>query len=185
MKKLKKLAFALALPASLVFILTACATKTQSGITTAATTPLSDINMVKVEIPPVLQQAKSQPYLVPDNHSCDMIRTEITQLDAALGPDLDAPGQPNAETWFDRGATLVSNSAVGALQRTAEGLVPFRSWVRKLSGAERHSKKVAASITAGLIRRGFLKGVAASTACDWTPVASQPVGEQASKDGQP
>ncbi|MGZ5182034.1 MAG: hypothetical protein ACXWC2_16235, partial [Ramlibacter sp.] len=53
----------------------------------------------------------------------------------------------------------------GAVQRTAEGLIPFRGWVRKLSGAERYSKKVAASITAGSVRRGFLKGFAASEHC--------------------
>jgi hypothetical protein len=37
--------------------------------------------------------------------------------------------------------------------------------VRKLSGAERHSKQVAASIAAGTARRAFLKGMATSQQC--------------------
>ena len=40
-----------------------------------------------------------------------------------------------------------------AVRRTVEGMVPFRSWVRKLTGAEKHSKEVAASIIAGGVRR--------------------------------
>ena len=58
-----------------------------------------------------------------------------------------------------------SGAAVGALQRTAEGVIPFRGWIRKLSGAERHSRQVAAAITAGGVRRAFLKGVRASRSC--------------------
>jgi hypothetical protein len=37
--------------------------------------------------------------------------------------------------------------------------------VRKLSGAERYSKQVAAAIAAGTVRRAFLKGMAQASAC--------------------
>jgi hypothetical protein len=37
--------------------------------------------------------------------------------------------------------------------------------VRQLSGAERYSKKVAAAIAAGAVRRGFLRGLIAARGC--------------------
>src|SRR6266480_371568 len=56
-------------------------------------------------------------------------------------------------------------ATVRALRHTAEGVVPFRGWVRKLSGAERYSKQVAAAIAAGTARRAFLKGLGVSKEC--------------------
>jgi hypothetical protein len=44
-------------------------------------------------------------------------------------------------------------------------VIPFRGWVRKLDGAERHSKEVAAAIAAGSVRRAFLKGVGQTLGC--------------------
>jgi hypothetical protein len=66
---------------------------------------------------------------------------------------------------MDKASDVAEDQAVGALQRTAEGLIPFRSWVRKLSGAEQHSREVSACIAAGSVRRAFLKGLAASQHC--------------------
>jgi hypothetical protein len=43
--------------------------------------------------------------------------------------------------------------------------VPFRGWVRKLSGAERYSKEVAAAIAAGTVRRAYLKGLGEAKGC--------------------
>ncbi|MBI5927008.1 MAG: hypothetical protein HY836_15560 [Aquabacterium sp.] len=153
---------------ALVVLLSACASKsvskTQSRMTTAAVTPLNDLNLVRDEIPEVLQNAVKAPYLKPADGSCPMVVTEVHQLDDVLGADLDAP-ESDEPSLLDRGTDAAENTAVGALQRTAEGLVPFRSWVRKLSGAERHSRKMAAAISAGSIRRAFLKGVAASQGC--------------------
>jgi hypothetical protein len=71
---------------------------------------------------------------------------------------------------MDKASDVAEDQAVGAVQRTAEGLIPFRSWIRKLSGAERHSKHVSACITAGSVRRAFLKGLAASKHCAWQEV---------------
>jgi len=46
-----------------------------------------------------------------------------------------------------------------------DGVLPLRSWVRKLSGAERYSSEVAAAVSAGRIRRPFLKGWVRGAAC--------------------
>lgn len=152
-----------------MLVLSACASKTQNRVTSAAATPLSDLNLVRDEIPEVLQNALKQPYQPPADATCPVVVAEVHQLDAVLGADLDAPASDDSPSLLDRGEDLAENTAIGAIQRTAEGLVPFRSWVRKLSGAERHSRKFAAAITAGSIRRAFLKGFAMSHGCVLTP----------------
>lgn len=154
---------------AILLCLGACASKTTSRVTGAATTPLNDLNIVRADIPEVLVDAQKGPYLMPKEANCSAIGTEIRKLDDALGPDLDAPASGDAPSLLERGTTAVENSAVGAVQRTAEGLIPFRSWVRKLTGAERYSKRVSAAITAGSVRRAFLKGVGASQSCQWGP----------------
>jgi len=59
----------------------------------------------------------------------------------------------------------VSSAAIGAVRGSAQSIVPYRSWVRKLSGAERYSREVVAAIAAGSIRRSFLKGVGHASGC--------------------
>ena len=47
----------------------------------------------------------------------------------------------------------------GLSSGAASDVIPFRGWIRKLSGAERHDKYVQAAITAGAVRRAYLKGL--------------------------
>lgn len=131
----------------------------------AVTTPLTDLNIVHAQIPEVLKQAQKQPYSVPENHSCDAIANQLHLLDDVLGADLDTPAAESTPSLLERGTDTAKNEAVKAIARTAEGVVPFRGWVRKLSGAERYSQQVSASITAGTVRRAFLKGLRAAQAC--------------------
>jgi hypothetical protein len=148
---------------ALVFV--GCATNDADKVTTAATTPLSDLNLVNAPIPETLVAAQQGPYALPASMDCTVIAADIRKLDEVLGPDLDAPVSEANRGLVERGAEGVGNAAVGALQRTAEGVVPFRGWVRKLTGAERYSKRVAAAIAAGTVRRGFLKGLSAAQKC--------------------
>lgn len=141
------------------------ASKRQAQISDAATTPLSDLNLVRAEIPPVLVAAQRSPYAPPLDRACPALAADVQALDAVLGPDLDTPPTPNNPGLVERGGNALGNAAVGALRGAAEGVVPFRGWVRKLSGAERYSKDVAAAIAAGTIRRAYLKGVALSSGC--------------------
>jgi hypothetical protein len=150
---------------AILLALSACASETKSRVGTAATTPFSDLNIIRADIPEILAEAQHHPYLAPDGNNCEAIAIEIHKLDEVLGADLDAPASENRPSLLDRGADVAQDQAIGAVQRTAEGLIPFRGWVRKLSGAERYSKRVSASITAGSIRRAFLKGIAASQNC--------------------
>jgi hypothetical protein len=150
---------------AVLLALGACASKTASRMGSAASAPLSDLNIIRADIPDILADAQQHPYLVPIDASCATIAAEIRRLDEVLGADLDVPASAASSSLLDRGSDFAEDQAVSAVQRTAEGLIPFRGWVRKLSGAERYSKKVSASITAGSVRRAFLKGIAVAQQC--------------------
>lgn len=149
-------------------LLAACASSSQDKVTNAATTPLSDLNVVRADIPDVLKAAAAAPYAVPADASCGGLAAGIRSLDEVLGPDIDAPATAGNTGLLERG----EDAATGALQRTAEGVIPFRGWVRKLTGAERYARQVSAAITAGGVRRGFLRGLAAAKACTAAPAKS-------------
>jgi hypothetical protein len=127
----------------------------------AVVTPLSDLNLVRAEIPPVLQAALKAPYGMPADRSCAALATDVQALDAVLGADLDTPPGATNPSLIDRGG----DAAVGAFRHTTEGIVPFRGWVRKLTGAEKYSREVAAAIAAGTVRRAYLKGLGLAGAC--------------------
>lgn len=131
----------------------------------AAMTPLSDLNVVQEAIPPALHAATKGPYAAPASAGCEGIAADIAALNEALGADLDDPNIREKPSLLTRGTDLAENAGVSAVRRTMEGFVPFRSWLRKLTGAEKHSKQVAAAITAGSIRRAYLKGRRDAMAC--------------------
>lgn len=137
--------------------LSGCASK--APVTEAAATPLSDLNVVRAEIPPVLQAAQKAPYAAPADRSCSALTADVQALDAVLGADLDTPSTEKNPSLIERGATDV-------LRGAAEGVIPFRGWVRKLTGAERYSRDVAAAIAAGTVRRAYLKGLGTAGGCN-------------------
>lgn len=146
-------------------IICSCTTEREKSAVDAATSPLTDLNLIQSKIPVALKIAHDNPYGMPADHSCESFRKEISALDEALGPDLDTPATPSDPGVIERATNLVGDQAVSAIRRTAEGVVPFRDWVRKLSGAERHSKQLDAAIAAGIVRRAFLKGLRTAGAC--------------------
>jgi hypothetical protein len=123
----------------------------------AVATPLQDVNVVRSKIPPVLLSALNAPYATPTDRGCDALGAEVRALDVALGADLDAPPAtaPGA----------VESGAGDLLRGAAEGVIPFRSWVRKLSGAERNAREVASAVAAGTVRRAYLKGLGQASGC--------------------
>jgi hypothetical protein len=136
-------------PILLAGFLAACASSNQTKLETAATTPLNDLNLVQNPIPEVLAIAKKQAYSIPEDADCQILSAQIAALDDVLGPDLDTPATDKNPGVIERGGEAANDAAMGALQRTAEGVIPFRGWVRKFTGAERHSRQVAAAISAG------------------------------------
>lgn len=140
--------------------------KKQTPVAEAVTAPLSDLNLIHSEIPPALIIAQKQPYKVPSELSCGALLIEVEELDALLGPDIDSTELDTNTSLIKKGVSKAKSTAVGTLRNTTESVIPYRGWVRKLSGAERYSKKVTASITAGTIRRAFLKGIMVSKECE-------------------
>lgn len=141
------------------------ASRTGADMAQAVTTPLSDLNLVNAPIPAVLLEAQRAPYAEPADGTCAGLQAQVIALDAVLGADLDVPPTPANPSLIERGTTLVSQSATQQVRGAAESVVPFRSWVRRLSGAERYSRDVAAAIAAGTVRRAYLKGMGVVRGC--------------------
>lgn len=126
--------------------------------------PFKDLNLMKNDIPPVLVALEGKPYGPPVDGTCLGLAAEVLALDAVLGPDLDAP---------TRAGQQGSRSAAKALTQASHSLVPYRSWIRKLSGAEKRAERLAAALLTGTARRAFLKGLGAAQGCE-PPAAPLP-----------
>lgn len=127
----------------------------EDSATTIAKSPLKDVGVVKDKIPQVLIDARKDAYALPSPLSCKTIFDAVDALDAELQPDLDAE---STKLKTGMSATEIGETVV-------HGLTPLRSWVRKLSGAEKNANEVQAAILAGSIRRGYLKGVGLQMHC--------------------
>ena len=141
---------------------TATAT-TKEGANVAAHAPFEDLNLLRSKIPTVLVEAVADPYARPAPVSCDSLGVELARLDDALGPDLDI-AQPK-KSRADQASAFAANAGARAMRDVTEGWIPMRSWVRYMSGAEQHSREVTAAVSAGKVRRAYLKGLAQSEGC--------------------
>ncbi|MDP3591056.1 MAG: hypothetical protein Q8R94_04200, partial [Phenylobacterium sp.] len=56
-------------------------------------------------------------------------------------------------------------AALGAVAGLASSVIPFRSRVRQLSGAERHDSLVTDAVLAGAVRRAYMKGLGEAKSC--------------------
>lgn len=161
----------------LVLSLTGCVVhQKQSKYIDAVEAPFHDLNLIQKGIPSVLVEAEIAPYLVPSDQSCEALSASIYALDVALGSDQE--GHLRDPTMYDRAVEELDEQAVDAIRNTTEGFLPFRGWIRKISGAARHSKQIARANAAGLIRRAFLKGVRVSKNCPMV-IPQQPYGPTA------
>jgi len=129
------------------------------GVGQAATAPLDDLNLRRQEVPEILIAARRAPYATDGLQRCSAVIAQIDALDEALGPDVDQPA-PAVGT-----GDQAANAALDMVRDTATDFIPLRSWVRRLSGAAAHDREVQAAIRAGLVRRGFIKGIAHQRRC--------------------
>lgn len=143
----------------------------------AVTAPLNDLNIVRTAIPKVLRDAQKNPYASPAEKTCSALAADIKSLDEALGADLDTKETSKNPGLVARGVDNLQSASVSALKKTTENVVPFRNWIRKLSGAERNSKAVASAIAAGTIRRAYLKGMGQASGCQ-APAAPYEIAHQ-------
>lgn len=158
----------------------------RAGVKGVAEAPLRDLNVLRTMIPAVLLQAMADPYERPGLARCSDLLDRLKPLDEALGEDLDVTSKEGEDGMVAKGKTTVLTVASGA----ASSVIPFRSWIRKLSGAEQHDKFVQAAITAGAVRRAYLKGLGEAKGCEppATPsheLAGAPILDQAMKPKYP
>ena len=142
----------------------------------AATGPLEDLNIKQKEIPPLLQALLENPYSMPKPMKCKTIKTEMAQLDELLGASptsqkrspnsggimnasLDNVEMPTSDEIVDAGADMAHDGIMGFI-RSQTNILPFRSIIRAISGADQHEKDVALAFQVGQLRRAYLKGLA-------------------------
>lgn len=128
-----------------------------------ATTPMSDLNLRKSEIPAQLIAAQEKPYDMTGLDRCSRIAAAVGELDAVLGEDIDMP------RLAQRGPSA------GRLAQWAVGsFIPFRGAIREISGANAQERIVLAAINAGQARRAFLKGAGQARGCRYPASAAPP-----------
>lgn len=119
----------------------------QRPIVSAAEQPMRDLNVMRERTPEILQDAVRAPYAVP-NGGCASVRAQSLQLDAELGPDVDAPKPKEGR------AQAFAADAVRSV-----AALPYRGVVRRITGAAARDEARSAAILAGMVRRGYLKGL--------------------------
>ncbi|MFT3966633.1 MAG: hypothetical protein QM690_12210 [Sphingobium sp.] len=120
--------------------------------------PARDVGLARREIAPVLLTAQASPYALPYDPWCGTIAAELAALDGALGPDYGA-------SRAERRNRLGAAAEMGG-EMVVNGLIPFRGIVREVSGAAAADRRLAAAVTAGIARRGFLHGLAQGHGCE-------------------
>jgi hypothetical protein len=133
---------------------------TSEDLGNALATPFRDINLVREEIPAVLMAAATAPYARPDPMTCAQITALLLPLNSALGPDIDQM-KADTESLGDLGGEAI----LDAIADFAASAIPYRSWVRKLSGADAQQKRMRAAVAAGAVRRAYLKGLGEQLNC--------------------
>ena len=129
----------------------------------AAQSPLEDVGLKRAEIPQKLQEIAANPYASPPME-CTAIRAEIAQLDALLERDVDALAPVANDDYVTEGTDMLQNQATGFVGSKV-GIIPLRGVVRKVSGAEKHSRALQKAYHAGRLRRAYLKGALRAMQC--------------------
>lgn len=157
--------------------LTACATTeartdqaARDDMGQAITQPFEDFNISRKGLPPALKAAAEWPYRPPEPLDCAGVNAAVAELNAVLGPDLDALKVERSR--MTRGGSAASKAALGAVRSATTGWIPFRGIVRQISGAERIASDARAAVLAGFVRRAYLKGVGERLGC---PVPASPL----------
>ncbi|WP_245804490.1 hypothetical protein [Erythrobacter tepidarius] len=129
-----------------------------------AKTPLRDLNLDARDIPELLKQAMENPYATARLKSCNAIIADIAELDEVLGADYDI-----AEASEGGGINV---GRIG--QKVVGSIIPFRGILREVTGAADADRALRAAFTAGMVRRGFLKGLGLGRGCRY-PARPKPL----------
>ncbi len=122
-----------------------------------ATQPVRDVGINKREIPDVLQRSADDPYATSTVRTCSQISSAMRKLNEVLGPDYE-PSRTTRENRVGKLAEAGGKTVVNAF-------IPFRGLVREVTGAAPAERRYNAALDAGLVRRGFLRGLAVAKGC--------------------
>ncbi len=125
----------------------------------AVRTPVRDIGIDKRKIPPKLLAIQDEPYSLTGLSKCAGLITEIGELNMVLGADVNEKVEKSNAEKREETATRVGGGLIG-------GLIPFRGAVREVSGAVAAERRFNLAVYAGVVRRGFLKGVGLQRGCN-------------------
>lgn len=129
---------------------------TMSGV---AQKPLKDLNIIKPEVDPHLEELMDNPYTMTNLKTCKQYKTAIARLDSILGPDVDSAAAQNQTKQSPAEFALETGASV------AGSLIPLSGLIRKISGAEARQKYANAAVYAGGLRRAYVKGLAKARGC--------------------
>ncbi len=124
----------------------------------AATTPAKDVGLKKTKIPAKLVAIQEDPYSLDGLRRCAAIIQEVKELNAVLAADVNEKVDKSRAEKREETASRVGGGLLG-------GLIPFRGIVREVSGAAGDERKYNRAVYAGVVRRGFLKGVGRERGC--------------------
>ena len=128
----------------------------EAGFEDIARTPLEIFNIDGTDIPPVLARATLDPYAHETLAQCNDIVAEIAAIDHVLGADFDIAMEQRRRLSIGKAA----KSVVGSF-------IPFRGIISQVTGANDRAARVQLAITAGMVRRGYLKGLGQSRDCEY------------------
>lgn len=140
----------------------ALAQEAEPDLGDALTQPLRDLSILRPETPEILQRAVTSPYadgptLANGALDCAGVDGEIESLDLALGEDL--AGSAGSLSLMAQARSAAGNAMVDAVGDFVQ--LPYRSVIRRITGAHRRDRERRDAVQAGVVRRAFLKGLSA------------------------
>lgn len=133
------------------------------GVVDAAASPFRDIGLVRPEVPATLQNLGYPYSSMGLTVGCDAVLYEIGKLDAILGPENFQPGVERGIS--SKGLDAIEGAVINAARDAAGDIIPYRGWVRRISGAAKAEKEASRAIIQGQTRRAYLRGYGAALGC--------------------
>ncbi len=130
----------------------------------AAVQPFRDIGIVRRKVPAALARI-GDPYAPPSGETCQWISYEIQQLDEALKGEVATNAGSDNRSLQDKGGSMAKSGATEAVRGVGSMLVPQRGLIRMLSGASKADRLYEEAEQRGMVRRGYLRGLADSKGC--------------------
>lgn len=154
-------------PPALAAAVNPAAPQKDTTVGDVVTSPLSDVNVKKKDIPPLLTKVLEDPYTLEGLKKCGQIADAVEELNGVLGADFDEVDPEDKEQKR-------RNGRMGVAGNVLNSFIPFRWVIREVSGANKADDAYRVAVYAGAVRRGFLKGYGKAKGCK-PPAAPAPL----------